>query len=480
MKLIAILVVASLGAMVALAACTPQTAEPQDTSPMKTEPVEPVVPDAMEKTIYVGPTLVDCVGVAPQRCMQVKESPEDEYTLFFGQIEGFEYQEGNEYVLLVREEKLENPPADAPDRKWVLVSLVSQAPVAAVPGVEPTAQTYTLDWYLDDSGEKTPILTGTQVTLQVDQNQISGSAGCNSYTAQFELDGDQISIGPAITTMMACPEPVMQQESAYLAALGEAAIVSMAEGALTFADAQGRVILSYHAVEPLSLLDTLWDVVAYNNGKGGVTSVLAGTSLTALFLSDGNLSGSAGCNNYTASFQTDGQAITIGPAATTRKMCAEPAGVMEQEAQFLAALGAAKRYEIQMDRMIFFDEQGSRLVEFQVNALIGTTWNLVEIQYSNDTAKTPADPAAYNVTFEPDGTLSVKADCNRATGSYTLSGSSLSIRLGPTTAAMCPPESLSSEYLENLAMAASYLIEGDTLYIAMQMDAGIMKFVPAQ
>ena len=56
----------------------------------------------------------------------------------------------------------------------------------------------------------------------------------------------------------------------------------------------------------------------------------------------------------------------------------------------------------------------------------------------------------------------------------------MSIRLGPTTAAMCPPESLSSEYLENLAMAASYLIEGDTLYIAMQMDAGIMKFVPAQ
>jgi heat shock protein HslJ len=139
-------------------------------------------------------------------------------------------------------------------------------------------------------------------------------------------------------------------------------------------------------------------------------------------------------------------------------MCAEPQGVMEQEAQFLAALGAAKRYELQTDRMIFFDEQGSRQVEFQANALISTPWNLVEIQYSNDTTKTPADPTDYSITFEPDGTLSVKADCNRATGAYTLSGSSLSIRLGATTTAMCPPESLSSEYLQNLAVAA-HLIE---------------------
>jgi heat shock protein HslJ len=43
---------------------------------------------------------------------------------------------------------------------------------------------------------------------------------------------------------------------------------------------------------------------------------------------------------------------------------------------------------------------------------------------------------------------------------------------------MCPPESLSEEYLQNLSSAASYQIEGDTLYIAMQMDTGIMKFAP--
>ena len=447
---------------------------------MKTQPIEPGAPDSTQKTIYVGPSLVDCVGVAPQKCMQVKESPESDYTLYYSQIDGFEFEEGYEYTLVVREEKIENPPADAPDRKWVLVSVESKTPAPVNPVVELPTQLYGLDGYLNEIGEKMSVLSGTQITLQISQDQISGSAGCNSYTAQFKLDGNQISIGPTATTMMACPEPVMQQESAYLAALGEAASVNISGETLTFSDAQGNVILSYHALEPLSLVDTPWDVVSYNNGKGGVTSILAGTSMNAIFLADGSLSGSAGCNNYTATYQANGDQITIGPAAATRMFCAEPEGVMDQEAQYLAALERASRYEIQMDRLTLFDDQGARLAEFQSDPLVNTTWNLVEIQYSNYTTKTPTDPTAYNIIFLPDGSLSVKADCNSASGAYTLSGSSLSIRLGPTTLAMCPPESLSEEYLQDLSSVASYKIEGDTLYLALLMDTGTMKFVPAQ
>ena len=472
--------ISTLVAMAVLAACTGKPAVPQEASPMETKPVAPGAPDTVEKTVYIGPSLVDCAGVAPQKCMQVKESPASDYTLYYSQIEGFDYEEGYEYTLVVREVKIENPPADAPDRKWVLVSVASKVPAPASPAVELPTPVYGLDWYLNDNGEQAPILTGTQVNLQFSQDQLGGNAGCNSYSAPFKLDGDQISIGSITATMMACAEPVMQQESAYLATLEKAASVSISDEVLTFSDAQGTVILSYHALEPTSLVDTLWDVVAYNNGKGGVTSVLLGTSLNALFQADGSLSGSAGCNNYTSTYQLDGDKITISPPASTRMFCAEPVGVMEQEAQFLAALGNSKRYKLQIDTLTFFDGQDSRQVEFVANALIGTTWNLVEIQYSDDTTKTPTDPAAYNVIFLPDGSLGVKADCNRAAGAYTLSGSSLSIRMGPATMAMCPPESLSDEYLQNLSSAASYQISVDTLYIAMQMDAGIMKFRPVQ
>ena len=89
-------------------------------------------------------------------------------------------------------------------------------------------------------------------------------------------------------------------------------------------------------------------MIGYNNGKQAVVSVTLGTTLTANFGADGMLSGSAGCDDYTAPYRTDGKRspaalagkISIGPAATTRKMCAEPPNIMEQETQFLQALSS--------------------------------------------------------------------------------------------------------------------------------------------
>ena len=40
-------------------------------------------------------------GVAPQRCLLVMDDNESEWTLFYSQIEGFDYQEGYEYVVSV-------------------------------------------------------------------------------------------------------------------------------------------------------------------------------------------------------------------------------------------------------------------------------------------------------------------------------------------------------------------------------------------
>ena len=97
-----------------LAACaTNPPATPTSPMPEAAEPKPTTAAGGVEKTIYVGPSLVDCEGVAPQKCMQVKEDPNGEYILFYGQIDGFDYVEGYEYELVVREVKIENPPADA-------------------------------------------------------------------------------------------------------------------------------------------------------------------------------------------------------------------------------------------------------------------------------------------------------------------------------------------------------------------------------
>jgi len=54
------------------------------------------------------------------------------------------------------------------------------------------------------------------------------------------------------------------------------------------------------------------------------------------FGGDGRVSGSAGCNRFTGPYERDGTRLSLGPLATTRRMC--PSEVMEAEQAFLSAL----------------------------------------------------------------------------------------------------------------------------------------------
>ena len=60
-----------------------------------------------EKTFIVGPETADCIGVAPMKCLQVKEKASDSWQNFYTNIEGFTYEPGYEYVLKVKTEKIE-------------------------------------------------------------------------------------------------------------------------------------------------------------------------------------------------------------------------------------------------------------------------------------------------------------------------------------------------------------------------------------
>ncbi|MGF1460237.1 MAG: DUF4377 domain-containing protein [Leptolyngbyaceae cyanobacterium] len=84
-------------------------------------------------TLYVGPEKTDCVGVGPQECLQVRYDPEDEYELFYSSIDGFMYEPGYDYELIVQKTPVENPPADASAIEWTLVDIVSQTPAATNP-----------------------------------------------------------------------------------------------------------------------------------------------------------------------------------------------------------------------------------------------------------------------------------------------------------------------------------------------------------
>ena len=189
------------------------------------------------------------------------------------------------------------------------------------------------------------------VTMRFEGGRVYGTDGCNRYTAPYTAAGSTLEVSPkAASTQMACPPALMTQADAFMGALTRARAYRIAGGQLQLLTVDGTVLVTLAAQSQL-LAGSSWSVTGYNNGKQAVVNALNGTSLTMVFASDGKVSGSAGCNRYTATYNQDGQKLTFGPAAATRKMCAKPEGVMQQEQQFLKALETVATARFEGDRL---------------------------------------------------------------------------------------------------------------------------------
>lgn len=92
---------------------------------------------------------------------------------------------------------------------------------------------------------------------------------------------------------------------------------------------------------------------------------------------------------------------------------------------------------------------------------------------------TVSNPGNYTLSFNADGSLAVKADCNQAAGSYQGEGGSLTIELGPVTAAACAEGSQSERLLSLLPGAALYRFDDEELLIELMADGGTLTFAPA-
>ena len=77
--------------------------------------------------LWIGPDRVECEGVALMMCLQIAESEDGDYQLFYDTIEGFDYQEGTSYVIDVSITEVENPPADASGLQYTLVEIVEES-----------------------------------------------------------------------------------------------------------------------------------------------------------------------------------------------------------------------------------------------------------------------------------------------------------------------------------------------------------------
>jgi uncharacterized lipoprotein YbaY len=109
-------------------------------------------------------------------------------------------------------------------------------------------------------------------------------------------------------------------------------------------------------------------------------------------------------------------------------------------------------------------------------AITGVVWQWQGTLRSDGTAQTPADPSSYTIELLPDGTAAARADCNRSSGTYTVSGNQITIRLLATTLVACPPGSLGDDFLRQLNDVGVYTTNPNQLFMGLGSSVAVMAF----
>jgi heat shock protein HslJ len=187
---------------------------------------------------------------------------------------------------------------------------------------------------------------------------VGGSTGCNRFTGPYTVDGDSLEIGTIASTQIACEPPADAVERGYLDALARVARWRLAGADLVLLDDDDE-LLRFRVASPVGE----WEATSIQTGTA-LTSPILGSTITATFADDGTLTGSAGCNTYSTSFTTDRGGIVILPPSATKKSCDSPAGVMEQEAAYLAALPTAVHYRLDGGSLALLAADGTYVASY--------------------------------------------------------------------------------------------------------------------
>jgi heat shock protein HslJ len=105
-----------------------------------------------------------------------------------------------------------------------------------------------------------------------------------------------------------------------------------------------------------SLDNTFWTMTSMAKAKP-----LPGAEITAGFI-NGQLSGSTGCNNYFAVYETQGERLILTNTGVTEMACLEPEGVMEVESRFLDYFYQVDRFNLTEEELQLITGDGEYLI----------------------------------------------------------------------------------------------------------------------
>ncbi|MGD1892701.1 MAG: DUF4377 domain-containing protein [Cyclobacteriaceae bacterium] len=197
-----------------------------------------------ESVLWVNSLRVPCTGVAPQRCLQVqkRDSLDDTaWEYFYDTIEGFDFQGGYVYQLVVKEEQLpsEEVPADDPSIRYTLVKVLDK---------QNDPRLVLNDIWMLESLEGQPIDTTQLIKhpyleIHLADQRVMGHDGCNQFNGGIELANDQkLVFGVLASTRKMCQQ--MEVPDKFSRLIGATSTYSLEDNVLRLYDEQQNELMT--------------------------------------------------------------------------------------------------------------------------------------------------------------------------------------------------------------------------------------------
>jgi heat shock protein HslJ len=235
----------------------------------------------------------------------------------------------------------------------------------------------------------------------------------------------------------------------------------------------GAMLLMAHGLIACAASAPGKDVTPTLNNTAWTLSSLAGRTLPGgstptMQFEGGRVQGSDGCNRYSAPYTAaDGRFQLGSPGVSTQMACPEP--ITRLAGDFNAALAKARAYRIDGTSLVLLDAAGAAVATFapQATGLAGTAWEVTGYNNGRQAVVSVMTGTRLTMEFMPDGKLRGSAGCNSFVGSYTSSGSNLTIGSVAATRKAClePEGTMAQEaaFLRALETVATARREGERL-----------------
>lgn len=208
------------------------------------------------------------------------------------------------------------------------------------------------------SGPSDPI-PGWDVTVEIDGDQIGGTAACNGYGGTVEIGAGTMAVSELGQTEIGCESEIQQLEQVFLRSLAAATAYSLPDRQLEIVTPEGVWRFDRLAPVPtLELVGTRWVLDGYVDGD--TVSHEAGMDSAFVELSDdATLVGATNCRELSGMWVETGSEVVFTELAATGE-CPDDAA-WDLDGRIIAVLGDGFRAEVDGDRLTVTSQGGAGL-----------------------------------------------------------------------------------------------------------------------